>query len=189
MNRDSETIKMDAVISAGRLINDIDLNDLANAYKRKVLDIITKLQNGIVIFDFDGTLTEFKYCEETLLPCKEEDLEEYSTFGNIYENVYVLRTMQYILNELNPENVYIITNSYSTIIDKKNAVIDFEYPMVLKEHIYHTHSAQEKCDIVKMLHDKTGKKVWFIEDMAPTLQMAEELYTFVEGIHISSLIP
>ena len=183
---------MDALyrhICAGRMLNPIELDDLANLYKRRVLDMITKLQNGIVVFDFDGTLTEFKYAEDTLLPCKEEDLYEYSQFGNIYEKVYVLQTMQFILNELDPDKVYILTNSVDTIKDKKNVVIDLEYPMVHKDHVFHTHSAKEKCEVLVMLHEKTEHKIWFVDDMAPNLQMAEELYTFVEGIHISSLLP
>ena len=185
----TNNVEKDSILCTGRTLNDISLDELSCLYKRRILDIITKLQNGIVVFDFDGTLTEFKYADKTLLPCKEEDLHEYSKFGNIYENIYILKTMQYIINQLNPDKIYVITNSATAIKDKKNSVISSGFPTVKKENVYHTRNVKEKLDVLAMLYNKTEHKILFVEDMVSTLQMAEEKYNFVEGVHISSLLP
>ena len=65
-------------MEAGRMLVDYSvLDEYAQTYKRKVLDLITLCHNKVVIFDFDGTLVEFKYAADRLLPCRDDDLNEY----------------------------------------------------------------------------------------------------------------
>ena len=49
-----------------------------NDYIRNILNLISKLQFKVAVFDFDGTLTAFQYAEDRILPCDELDLKEYS---------------------------------------------------------------------------------------------------------------
>lgn len=175
-------------ISAGRLINDICIDDLANEYKRKVFNTISFLNFKTVVFDFDGTLTEFKYSENKLLPCKDNNLLEYSKEHNLYENVNILNTMKYILNELDINNIYILTVTVDTLKDKKEKCILQNFD-IKKENIIQVANPSEKIVFLKNLYNKTNKEIIFVEDTAKTLLMAEENLPYIKGLHISSLIP
>lgn len=143
----------DTIINAGRLINDISMSELTKGYERKILDFVSLLQFKTVVFDFDGTLTWFKYAEDRLLPCKDSDLYEYSKKGNIYENVNILRTMQYVMNELNPNDVFILTTTVETLRSKKVNVILRSFPTVKKDNIIHTYSSNEKIDKLREIYE------------------------------------
>lgn len=178
----------DKYIMAGRLINDISLDDLSNIYKRKVLDLISLLQFKTIVFDFDGTLDEFKYTENKLLPCKDDDLYEYSKNNNIYENAKVLKTMQYVINEIDINNIYVLTVTVDTLKQKKLDFILKNFN-IKKENIIQVANSNEKMKVLMDLYIKTNKKIIFLEDTAKTLLNAEEQFDFVKGYHISSLIP
>ena len=101
--------KGDNILNMNRLINDINISDLKEEYVKNVFALISLLKFKTVVFDFDGTLTHFDYAKDRLLPCKENDLNEYSELNNIYENVKISLTMKYVLNELHDEDIYILT--------------------------------------------------------------------------------
>lgn len=178
----------DKYILAGRLINDISLEDLSNIYKRKVLDLISLLQFKTIVFDFDGTLTEFKYDNNRLLPCKDNELYEYSKNNNIYEDATILKRMKYILNELDTNNVYVLTVTVDTLRNKKLNFITKNFD-INPNHIIQVNDSNEKMNVLEELHKKTKKNIIFLEDTAKTLLNAEEKFNFVKGYHISSLIP
>ena len=90
-------------------MNSLSINYITNLYKQNIINKINMMKDKVVVFDFDGTLTEFKYADKTLLPCTEAGLHEYSKTGNIYENVHILETMRYIISQLNSNDVYILT--------------------------------------------------------------------------------
>ena len=180
----------DLIMQSGRLLNFTNIDDLCQAYKRKIYDMISKMRYKVVVFDFDGTLTEFKYANKTLLPCKESDLYEYSKTNNIYENVNFLRTMQYIISELDLDLVYILTSTRETLIDKKNEAIYKAYSDIKKDHIIHVNGGSAKIEKLKELHDKHNKDIIFVEDTASNIQLVDEEGTmnYVYGIHISSFL-
>ena len=150
---------------------------------------IKKLKGRIVVFDFDGTLTEFKYAENSLLPCKDDEIYEYSKMHNIYANARMLATMQYIVHKLNPENVYILTRTEKTLIDKKNACIHKNFPTIKQDHIFHVQTSDEKLDVLHNLHKVVKVNIVFVEDTFKTILDAEEKMSYIEGDHISSYIP
>lgn len=54
-------MNLDMWMSAGRVVNDISIEDICCQYKRRIFDLVSLLQNKIAVFDFDGTMTEFRY--------------------------------------------------------------------------------------------------------------------------------
>lgn len=178
----------DKYLMAGRIINNISLDELSNIYIRKVLDLISLLQFKTIVFDFDGTLDEFKYDKNRLLPCKDDDLYEYSKNNNIYENANILKTMKYILNELDINNVYVLTVTVDTLKNKKLEFIKKNFD-IIETHIIQVENSNAKIEVLKELYNKTNKEIIFLEDTAKTLLNAEEQFDFVRGYHISSLIP
>ena len=161
---------------------------LAIQYVRLVLNIVKMLQGKVVVFDFDGTMTEFHYAETSLLPCKDDDIYEYSKTHNIYANARILATMQYVIGRLNPDLVFVLTRTEQTLIEKKNACIYAEFPTIKKENIYHVQLAEQKLDVLKSLHDRFGTNIVFVEDTFKTILNAEECMPFVKGVHISSFL-
>lgn len=168
------------------------LDGLMESYKRKVLDLISLCKYKVVVFDFDGALTEFKYAQESLMPCKDDDINDYFENNNFYENCHVLKTMQFVLNILYPfgaDDAYILSVSQPNVRSPKLERIKKDFPIFKEENVYQVLNADEKLAVLKMLHEKHGREIVFIEDTAKTLLNAEEMFPFVHGYHISSLIP
>jgi len=180
---------VDAKMNAGRIENEISLESLANSYKRKVLDAISYLNFKINVFDFDGTLTNFRYASDKLLPCKDYELQIYCKEHNLYENAEALKTMQYIINELNPEDIYVVTSTVPSLIENKDRFILSHFPTIKKDHIIHTKNAEEKLAVLKKIYEERQKQIIFVEDLYKTLLNAEEQFDFVRSLHISNLIP
>lgn len=179
----------DAHINAGRTVNDISIQDLAETYKRKVLDAISKLKYKIAVFDFDGTLTSFRYANEKLLPCKDAELHEYCKEHNLYDNATILRTMQYIINELDADDVYVLTSTVHTLRKNKDRCIHANFPTIASDHIIHTRGSDEKLEVLDSIYAEHKKPIVFVEDMYKTLLNAEENFDFVTSLHISNLLP
>ena len=100
--------------------------------------------------------------------------------------------MQFILDILYPfgaDDAYILSVSQPNVCAPKLARIKKDFPIFNEENIYQVRNADEKMMVLKMLHEKHGKDIVFIEDTAKTLLNAEERFSFVHGYHISSLIP
>lgn len=180
-------------IEAGRILVDYKvLDEFAEAYKRKVLDLITLCHNKIVVFDFDGTMVEFKYAENTLLPCKDDDLNKYFEDHNFYKDAKMLKTMRFVIEVLFPidaSELYVLTVSQPNVIVPKTKRLKELFPDVYNDNIFHVSNTNAKMQVLKDLHEKHGKDIVFIEDTASTLLKAEEAFPFVRGYHISSLIP
>ena len=176
------------IIEAGRMINDISLEELKNDYIRNIFDLISLMKFKTVVFDFDGTLTKFKYNDNSLLPCRDDDLNEYSKLNNIYENVKIQKTMQYILNELYNEDVYILTVTQENVEKGKNEAINKYFSSINKVNVIHVRNSKEKMEKLQEIYNKHKKQIVFVEDTAKTLLNAEETYDFVIGYHISSLL-
>ena len=176
-------------MQAGRTINPIDLNKLAESYKRKIYNAITFLINNICVFDFDGTLTNFKYAKNRLLPCMDSQLQKWCETHNLYENVEILKTMQYIINELNEDDVYILTSTVPSLRENKNKCIHANFPHIKDGHIIHTNGAAEKMEILEKIYNERRRQIIFIEDLYKTLLDEEERFDFVKGFHLSSLLP
>lgn len=180
-------------MEAGRIQEDYSfLDGLANAYKRKVLNFISLCQFKTVVFDFDGTLVEFKYDNKHLLPCRDDEIDEYIINNNFYENCVALKTMQAVLDILFPfgaEDAYILSVSLPNVKEPKLNKIKELFPVFSEDNVLQVASPSEKIDALKRIYHKHGKEIVFVEDAAKTLLNAEEELDFVTGFHISSLIP
>ena len=165
-----------------------NLTTLANRFVAHIQKIVEKLQGHVVVFDFDGTMTEFHYAESSLLPCKDDDIYEYSKTHNIYANARMLATIQYVIEQLDPNLVFVLTRTEQTLIGKKNECIYENFPSIKKENIYHVQLADEKLRVLESIHQHFGTNVVFVEDTFKTILNAEETMPFIKGIHISSFL-
>ena len=180
-------------MEAGRMLVDYSiLDEFAQVYKRKVLDLITLCLNKIVVFDFDGTLVNFKYDDKHLLPCKDDEINEWFKTNNFYNKAQLIKTMEFLIDVLCPidaSEAYILTVSQPNVVKPKTARIKEILPSIYQENIFHVLSTEDKMNVLKEIHEKHGKDIVFIEDTAKTLLIAEETFEFVTGYHISSLLP
>lgn len=185
------------------------LEQLASMYMGNCIRIRNFLKGKVVVFDFDGTMTAFRYAPfgQNLLPCKDDEIYEYSKTNNIYADAYVpqnveelemfacsgehaarmLGTMQWLISELGPERVFVLTRTEITLIDKKNEAIlnNFE---VLPQNIYHVQDSKRKADVLDIIHERFQEDVYFVEDTFKTQLDAEETMPFVHGINISEFL-
>ena len=160
---------------------------LAEMFAAHIEMILEGLKGHIVVFDFDGTMTEFRYAKESLLPCRDDEVYEYSMTHNIYANARMLETMKYIIANLDRERVFVLTRTETTLIDKKNEAIlkNFE---INAENIFHVQDANNKLAVLRNLHNEFNENIVFVEDTFKTILNAEEAMSFVKGIHISSFL-
>lgn len=180
--------KYDRIINAGRLMNPIGLEEILYDMKRNIFDLVNILQFKLVVLDFDGTMCEFKYTNHgRLLPCRDDDIKSYS--GSLYKNARVLKSMQFVVNECDPTNTYVLTISQDSIMEEKTRLINSTFPTIRTENIIHVKTAEEKMLFLEHLYNKYRKQIIFCEDTAKTLLNAEERFNYVQGYHISSLIP
>ena len=68
------------------------IDDILTEYKTNIQNFINLCKNKIVVFDFDGTLTKFKYASNRLLPCKQADIQKYAQSG---KNLYLYKSVHY----------------------------------------------------------------------------------------------
>lgn len=178
----------DMITNVGRVANPIEIDDVLFDMERNIFNLVSLLQHKIVVIDFDGTMCEFKYTNTgRLLPCKDSEIKEYT--GNLYENARVLKAMQFVLYECNPINMYVLTISQDSVKNDKTKMINSKFPTIRTENIIHVKTVEEKMLFLEQLYNKYRKQIIFCEDTAKTLLNAEERFHYVQGYHISSLIP
>ena len=145
-------------------------------------------EDAAYIFDWDGTLTAFKYAIGSLLPCRDDEVEEYCKTHNLYIDVYVLKTMQFIISFLPADRVYILTRSELTVIADKNTAINNNFNNIKPDHIIHVQNAGNKLAKLRKIHEETGLNLFFTEDTFKTILDAEECLEYVQGISITEVI-
>ena len=164
-----------------------NIHELATQFAAHIDHIIECLKGRKVVFDFDGTMTEFHYAETSLLPCRDDEIFEYSKTNNIYANARMLKTIQYVIENLDPNDVFVLTRTETTLIEKKNEAILKNFQMI-PEHIYHVQDANNKLAVLRNLHKEYGTNIIFVEDTFKTILNAEEAMPYIKGIHISSFL-
>lgn len=165
------------------------MQNLFKEYEQNIKNFIELCQNKTIVFDFDGTLTKFKYTETRLLPCRHEDFLQYVTDGNsIYHKLSIQKTMQYIISKLPKEDVWVLTTSVLPIRKTKTDIIT-QHLNISEEKILHSDNDMHKITLLKQLHEQENKQIIFVEDTIYTLIAAEDDLDFVYGYHISSLLP
>ena len=165
------------------------LENLFDEYKKNVEKFIELAKGKLTVFDFDGTLSQFQYTLNRMLPCLDKDVEQYTLAGyNMYENVHLLKTMQYIFSKIEHENIWILTQTVSALEKIKTDIVvqNFKIP---SDKVIHVKSSVQKLDILKTMHEKYQTPIVFIEDNAQILIRAEDELEGVKAYHISCLLP
>ena len=166
----------------------MELNELFLQYEKNMNDLIHLCRGKTIAFDFDGTLTRFQYDDNRMLPCRDDGIEEYTkSGGNIYKNLYILKTMKYVMSRLNKDDVFIVTSTAPSLREAKDKIIFDEFD-ISSEHIIHTDGASKKINALIDIYNKTQKDILFVEDNYKILLTAEENLNFVRSYHISSLL-
>ncbi len=166
----------------------MELNELFLQYEKNMNDLIYLCRGKTIAFDFDGTLTRFQYDDYRMLPCRDDNIDEYTKSGrNIYKKIHILKTMKYIISQLNKEDIFIVTSTVPSLRNIKNKII-FEEFGISYEHIIHTDGSLKKINALIDIHNKEQKDILFIEDNYKILLTAEENLNFVRSYHISSLL-
>lgn len=168
------------------------LEIFAAMYKNTVQDFIELCKGKVVAFDCDGTLTEFRYANKHLLPCKDDDLNEYILQDNFYARAKFSVTMKYVIDMLfteNAEGLYIVTTSVPNVAPLKTQRLMQVFPQIKEENIYHTSANTKKAEALQEIYAKHQKEIVFVEDNAEILLDVEERLPFVTSYHISCLLP
>ena len=190
-------------------MNTITLDSLKNLFEENLLRIQNFLSDKVVVLDFDGTMTAFRYAAfgTRMLPCLDSEIYEHSKTHNIYAGAYVpqtadelekfvnngvhaarmLGTMQWLISNLPQERVFVLTRTELTLVDKKNEAILANFD-ILPENIFHVQDSNRKLDILDIIHERFGEDVYFLEDTFKTQLNAEEAMPFVHGINISEFL-
>ena len=181
------SILYDSMYRKGKIM-DSQLQILFNQYEKNIKHLICLCEGKTIVSDFDGTLTRFQYAKNRMLPCKDADIEEYTQAGgDIYANIYILKTMEYIFKKFNKPDIFILTSTVPSLREEKNKII-LDHFDVLPSQIIHTHNSTSKLDVLDQIYAQTKKEIIFLEDNYKILLHAEETKDFVKGYHISSLI-
>ncbi len=178
-----------------------------------MLRIFRFLDGKVVVFDFDGTMTAFRYAAfaERLLPCLDSEVYEHSKHNNLYAGAYVphksselekvtpngehaarmLGCMQWLIEQLGPERVFVLTRTELTLIAKKNEAILSNFN-VRPDHIFHVQDANDKEKVLDAIMQRFQEDIWFVEDSFKTQLNAEEHSATkqfrVHGINISEFL-
>ncbi len=188
------------------IIESVKLATLYIANQRRIKNF---LNDKVVVFDFDGTMTAFRYAAfgTRMLPCLDSEIYEHSKTHNIYAGAYVpqnsndfekftangehaarmLRTMQWLISNLPKENVFVLTRTELTLVDQKNEAILANFD-IRPENILHVQDSNRKLDVLDTIHKRCGSDIYFVEDTFKTQLNAEEAMPFVHGINISEFL-
>lgn len=167
-----------------------DINEITKSLAENILDKIDFLKDKIAVFDIDGVFCRFHYTEgDHLLPCKDADLGTFLVNHNMYNFAKPLKIMQYVVNSLNPDNIFTLSTATIPAKAQKNEWLSKHYPKIKKEKIIYSKNDMEKLEFLKeILANHPDKTVVFIEDTAKTLLNSQEAYPNLYCLHISSFM-
>lgn len=170
------------------------LNEMSNIMtesyffgKNKIEQLIEEMKKGIVFFDFDGTLCEFRFSENKVLDLPNKE------YFNYYEHIRPLYFMQSIVEKLDPDKVYILTQITKKHGEDKEKIewLHKYYPLLKDNHFYtvRKHDAkglflQKWCEENKI----NPNTVYMIEDSTSNIRHIEDLDIGIKCYHITSLI-
>lgn len=187
---------------------------VANATTRRLTNIemaINKLKESyddvILVADYDGAsieanyqleeINDVDYFESSILPCKNDDLDEFSVNNNIYKNIRTLETTKFFAGLFSKNNLYFLTRTDANVKEFKETAILKEFD-VYRDHIIHVKKSDYKVTELELLYEektKNGEKVLILllEDELSMCLKAEEALNSktvkkVKAIPISHLV-
>lgn len=141
-----------------------------------------KLKGKYVFFDVDGTLAEYRFQDKLYAGgCPELGCQSLNSllFEDLYLKARPLKTMQNVIQTLNPNQVFILgacTTNHE--IEQKYKWLAMHYPTIKRENILFIHLTMLKPEVileyVKHL-EISLEEVAFVDDRLDVLRKAEEL--------------
>lgn len=142
-------------------------------------EAIESLKGKLVFFDFDGTLSEYRFLNRV---GPEELTGEFLyklAFERIYDTIRPLATMQEVIKMLDPEKVYILgAITLNTEIEEKYKWLEKYYPSIKRENMIFVNNTETKLGMLEAYRQKFNldyKDIIFVDDMHSTIQRAEEM--------------
>lgn len=141
--------------------------------------MLEKLKDKYVFFDIDGTLSEYCYNDHVSggNDWGGQTWEELF-FGDVFVKNRPLKTMVNLVQQLNPEQVFVlgaITTSHE--IDEKYEWLAKYYPSIKKENIIFVADSSLKLIALEQYAKKLNipkEKIVFIDDKHATIRQTEE---------------
>lgn len=140
---------------------------------------VESLKGKLVFFDFDGTLSEYRFLNKV---GPEELTGEFLyklAFERIYDTIRPLSTMQEVVKMLDPEKVYILgAITLNTEIEEKQEWLRKYYPSIKKENMIFVNNSETKLEMLEAYRQKLNldyKDIAFIDDKHSTIQSAEKM--------------
>lgn len=159
-------------------------------YVRKIVE---NLKDKKCFFDFDGTLCECRFMKAMGEGCsfvnKDCNFLELCIIEDPYKDARPVGIMKEVLENLNPENIYVLgrTNGTPENIHKINFLHKY-FPMIKDENMIFVNSAEAKCVYINQLRWLCGTNdLILIEDDYNTILMAENNYS-INCYHVSSFM-
>lgn len=142
-------------------------------------EAVESLKGKLVFFDFDGTLSEYRFSGKV---GPEELTGEFLynlAFGRIYDNIRPLATMQEVVKNLDPENVYVLgAITLNSEIEEKYEWLAKNYPSIKKKNMIFVNNSETKLGMLEVYRKRYNlnyEDIAFIDDMHKTIQSAEEM--------------
>jgi hypothetical protein len=166
----------------------ITVNVTDNELRRRLDKLAEQMEDYLVVFDIDGTLCRFKYTgEDLLLPCNNEDLGKYLSYANnMYTYAEPIKSMQYLINKLDPSKVMTLSTAVPMAVLLKVDWLEKYYPSVLPSNTLWTKCDEDKLKVLQKL--SKDNKVLFIDDSYKTLLFIEENDKSIKLMHTSMFI-
>lgn len=142
-------------------------------------ELVKSLKDKLVFFDFDGTLAEFRFYNKVGPENVEGKFLYKFAFDNLYESIRPLATMQEVVKNLNPDNVYILgAVVLNSEIEQKYKWLNKNYPSIKRENMIFVSNKDIKLDMLeayRMKYNLEYKDIVFVDDAHYTIQKAEAL--------------
>ena len=166
----------------------ITVNVTDNELRRRLDKLAEQMEDYLVVFGIDGTLCRFKYTgEDSLLPCNNEDLSKYLSYAsNMYAYAEPIKSMQYLVNKLDPSKVMTLSTAVPMAVLLKIDWLEKYYPNILPSNTLWTKYDEDKLKVLQKL--SKDNKVLFIDDSYKTLLFIEENDKSIKLMHTSMFI-
>lgn len=142
-------------------------------------EMLKELEDKLVFFDFDGTLSEYRFGGQVGPIEFTQEVMYNQLFNKIYDNIRPLKTMQEYVENLDTNKVYILgAIAINTEINEKYEWLSKYYPSIKKENMIFVNSSSAKLQILEAYREKMNLKeedIVLVDDYIPTIQKAEEL--------------
>lgn len=155
--------------------------------------IVSELKGKIVFFDFDGVLGSYQATKENVHIDEEEYIKRHITERNPFEYTKAPKTIREIVQELNPNTTFVLSNMASTFeLRNKEKFINTNYPSIKTDNILFVSNDSYKRLIIEALYNTyyIGEyrkcDIVLIEDTISIISDVES--AGFKCYHISSLI-